>query len=230
MLLPNEEVHDFTELESTVYVVDDDPASRRLITSLLEAIFSRVQTFESAGEFLQAYQHDHPGCLVLDVAMPGMSGLELQKTLAERDIQLPIVFLTGHANVQMAVGAMQAGAVNFLEKPFREQELWESVRRAFDLDRQRRRERIGRNDGEQKVSKLAAGEREVLALILEGMFNKEIAAQLNLSIRTVEDRRARLMRKLEVGSVVELVQLTMPLVDLVRPKQEASANSVCSAQ
>ncbi len=230
MLLPNEEVHDFTELESTVYVVDDDPASRRLITSLLEAIFSRVQTFESAGEFLQAYQHDHPGCLVLDVAMPGMSGLELQKTLAERDIQLPIVFLTGHANVQMAVGAMQAGAVNFLEKPFREQELWESVRRAFDLDRQRRRERIGRNDGEQKVSKLAAGEREVLALILEGMFNKEIAAQLNLSIRTVEDRRARLMRKLEVGSVVELVQLTMPLVDLVRPKQEASANSVCSAR
>jgi two-component system, LuxR family, response regulator FixJ len=227
MLLPNEQVRDSVELESTVYVVDDDPASRRLITSLLEAIFSRVQAFESANEFLDLYQNDHPGCLVLDVAMPGMSGLELQKTLAERDIQLPIVFLTGHANVQMAVGAMQAGAVNFLEKPFREQELWESVRRAFDLDRQRRRERVGRTDGEQKVSKLAPGEREVLALILEGMFNKEIAAQLNLSIRTVEDRRARLMRKLEVGSVVELVQLTMPLIDLIHPTQEASVGSGC---
>ncbi len=227
MLLPSEQVRGSGDVESTVYVVDDDPASRRLIASLLEAIFSRVQTFESASEFLDAYQDNHPGCLVLDVAMPGMSGLELQKTLAERNVQLPIVFLTGHANVQMAVGAMQAGAVNFLEKPFREQELWESVRRAFELDRRQRQERVGRTDGEQKVSKLAPGEREVLALILEGMFNKEIAAQLNLSIRTVEDRRARLMRKLEVGSVVELVQLTMPLVDLIRPRQEASAGSTC---
>lgn len=230
MLLPNEQVRGSVALESTVYVVDDDPDSRRLITSLLEAIFSRVEAFESANEFLDAYQDDHPGCLVLDVAMPGMSGLELQKTLADRDVQLPIVFLTGHANVQMAVGAMQAGAVNFLEKPFREQELWESVRRAFELDRQQRKARVGRNDGEQKVSKLAPGEREVLALILDGMFNKEIAAQLNLSIRTVEDRRARLMRKLEVGSVVELVQLTMPLLDLIHPKQEDSVGSVCSTQ
>ena len=230
MLLPNEQVRDPVELQSTVYVVDDDSDSRRLITSLLEAIFPRVQAYESANGFLDDYEDNQPGCLVLDVAMPGMSGLELQKTLADRGIQLPIVFLTGHANVQMAVGAMQAGAVNFLEKPFREQELWESVRRAFELDRQRRRERVGRNDGEQKVSKLAPGEREVLALILDGMFNKEIAAQLNLSIRTVEDRRARLMRKLEVGSVVELVQLTMPLLDLIAPKQEVSAGSACSIQ
>ncbi len=228
MLLPNEQVRDSLELESTVYVVDDDPDSRRLIAGLLEAIFPRVEAFEAANEFLDVYQDDHPGCLVLDVAMPGMSGLELQKALADRDVQLPIVFLTGHANVQMAVGAMQAGAVNFLEKPFREQELWDSVRRAFELDSEQRRERVGRNDGQQKVSKLAPGEREVLALILDGMFNKEIAAQLNLSIRTVEDRRARLMRKLEVGSVVELVQLTMPLLDLINPKQEASAGSVCS--
>ena len=229
MLLPNEQLRDSLELESTVYVVDDDPDSRRLIAGLLEAIFPRVEAFEAASEFLDVYQDDRPGCLVLDVAMPGMSGLELQKALADRDIQLPIVFLTGHANVQMAVGAMQAGAVNFLEKPFREQELWDSVRRAFELDRQQRKERVGRNDGQQKVSKLAPGEREVLALILDGMFNKEIAAQLNLSIRTVEDRRARLMRKLEVGSVVELVQLTMPLLDLINPKQEAPAGSVCSA-
>ena len=122
---------------------------------------------------------------------------------------------------------MQAGAVNFLEKPFREQELWESVRRAFDLDRRRRKERVGRTDGEQRIAKLTPGERQVLALILEGMFNKEIAAQLNLSIRTVEDRRARLMRKLQVASVVELVQLTMPLIDMIRSRQEASAGSVC---
>ncbi|NLS90827.1 MAG: response regulator transcription factor [Planctomycetaceae bacterium] len=215
------------EMTSTVYVVDDDAASRRLIASLLEAIFPYVQAFESAAEFLDAYENGRPGCLVLDVAMPGMSGLELQRTLVDRGIQLPIVFLTGHANVQMAVGAMQAGAVNFLEKPFREQELWESVRHALDLDRKRRKERVGRTDGEQRVSKLAPGEREVLALILEGMFNKEIAAQLNLSIRTVEDRRARLMRKLEVNSVVELVQLTMPLIDMIRSTQEAPAASAC---
>ena len=227
MLLPNEQSRDSVEVESTVYVVDDDPASRRLIAGLLEAIFPRIQAFASAGEFLASYQDDQPGCLVLDVAMPGMSGLELQKTLAERGIRLPIIFLTGHANVQMAVGAMQAGAVNFLEKPFREQELWESVRRAFDLDRRRRKERVGRTDGEQRIAKLTPGERQVLALILEGMFNKEIAAQLNLSIRTVEDRRARLMRKLQVASVVELVQLTMPLIDMIRSRQEASAGSVC---
>jgi FixJ family two-component response regulator len=151
----------------------------------------------------------------------------LQKTLAERGIRLPIIFLTGHANVQMAVGAMQAGAVNFLEKPFREQELWESVHRAFDLDRRRRKERVGRTDGEQRIAKLTPGERQVLGLILEGMFNKEIAIQLNLSVRTVEDRRARLMRKLQVASVVELVQLTMPLIDMIRSRQEASAGSVC---
>ncbi len=227
MLLPNEHVRKTEEMISTVYVVDDDAASRSLIASLLEAIFPHVQAFESAAEFLDAYENDRPGCLVLDVAMPGMSGLELQRTLAARGIQLPIVFLTGHANVQMAVGAMQAGAVNFLEKPFREQELWESVRHALDLDRKRRKERVGRTDGVQRVSKLAPGEREVLALILEGMFNKEIAAQLNLSIRTVEDRRSRLMRKLEVNSVVELVQLTMPLIDMIRSAQEAAAASAC---
>jgi FixJ family two-component response regulator len=227
MLLPNEHARMTEEMTSTVYVVDDDAASRRLIASLLEAIFPYVQAFESAAEFLDAYENGRPGCLVLDVAMPGMSGLELQRTLVDRGIQLPIVFLTGHANVQMAVGAMQAGAVNFLEKPFREQELWESVRHALDLDRKRRKERVGRTDGEQRVSKLAPGEREVLALILEGMFNKEIAAQLNLSIRTVEDRRARLMRKLEVNSVVELVQLTMPLIDMIRSTQEAPAASAC---
>ncbi len=225
MLLSNQQLRDAVEIESTAYVVDDDADSRRLIAGLLEAIFPRVQAFASATEFLEAYQEDQPGCLVLDVAMPGMSGLELQKALAERNIQLPIVFLTGHANVQMAVGAMQAGAVNFLEKPIREQDLWESVRRAFDLDRQRRKARFGRTDGEQKVSRLVPGEREVLALILEGMFNKEIAAQLNLSIRTVEDRRARLMRKLEVASVVELVQLTMPLIDLINLRQETSVGS-----
>ncbi len=226
MLLSNEQSHNPVE-ESTVYVVDDDPASRSLIAGLLEAIFPRVQAFASASEFLASHVDDQPGCLVLDVAMPGMSGLELQKTLVERNVQLPIVFLTGHANVQMAVGAMQAGAVNFLEKPFREQDLWESVRHAFELDRRRRKERIGRTDGEQRVSRLTSGEREVLALILEGMFNKEIATQLNLSIRTVEDRRARLMRKLGVASVVELVQLTMPLIDMINAGQEASVSSVC---
>jgi len=227
MLLSKEHLSDTTDGNATVYVVDDDGASRRLVSGLLEAIFPKVESYASATEFLNAYQDDQPGCLVLDVAMPVMSGLELQKTLADRNIELPIVFLTGHGNVQMAVGAMQAGAVNFLEKPFREQELWESVREACELDRQRREAKANRADGEQRIAKLVPGEREVLALILEGKFNKEIAAHLNLSIRTVEDRRARLMRKLEVGSVVELVQLAMPLLDLIRPTGTPAGDPVC---
>ncbi len=195
--------------EATVFVVDDDPAVLRSLTSLVKVVFPRVEPYPSAAEFLAAYQPQREGCLVLDVAMPQMNGLELQRHLIRDKIDLPLVFITGHANVQMAVGAMQAGAVNFLEKPFQEQELWDSIRRALDLDRRNRRRKARRDGVEQRLAQLSGGEREVLDLILDGKFNKEIAATLNLSIRTIEDRRAKLMKKMEVNSVAELVQSAM---------------------
>jgi FixJ family two-component response regulator len=195
--------------EPTVFVVDDDLAVLGSVTKLLKIIFSRVEGYPSASEFLAAYYASRPGCLVLDVAMPGMSGLELQKKLAESQIELPVIFITGHGNVQMAVGAMQDGAINFLEKPFREQELWDSVRRALEIDRQNRRRRARTARIKSRMATLSTGERAVLDRILDGKSNRQIAAELNLSVRTVEDRRARLMKKLEVGSLVELVQTAM---------------------
>jgi two-component system response regulator FixJ len=195
--------------EQTVYVIDDDPAVLRSLTALVKVVFPRVEGYSSADEFLATQPCDRAGCLVLDVAMPQMSGLELHRKLIEDKNDLPVIFVTGHANVQIAVDAMQAGAVNFLEKPFREQELWDSIRRALDLDERNRRRRARRQQAEQRISRLTSGEREVLAMILEGKLNKEIAAELGLSIRTVEDRRARLMRKTQVRSVAELVQLAV---------------------
>jgi len=195
--------------EPTVFVIDDDPAVLKSVVSLVEVVFPRVEAFCSAAEFLEAYQDDRPGCIVLDVAMPGMNGLELQRKLGEDKTDLPIVFITGHGNVQMAVGAMQAGAVNFLEKPFNEQELWDSIRKSFDLDAQRRRRKARRRGVEQRMAQLTTGEREVFDLIVEGKYNKQIAAALGLSVRTVEDRRSRLMKKMKAGSVAELVQLAL---------------------
>ena len=195
--------------EPTVFLVDDDSAVLRSLVSLVKAVFPRVEAFSSAAEFLKAYEPGRPGCLVLDVAMPEMSGLELQRKLLEEKTDLPVVFVTGHANVQMAVGAMQAGAVDFLEKPFQEQELWDSIRKALKADEQNRRQRARRCQAEDRLSRLTRGEREVLDLILEGKFNKEIASELDLSIRTIEDRRAKLMKKMDARSVAELVQLAI---------------------
>lgn len=195
--------------EPTVFVVDDDLAALGSVAKLLKIIFPRVEAYASAGEFLAAYDGARPGCLVLDVAMPGMSGLDLQRKLADEKIELPVVFVTGHGNVQMAVSAMQHGAVNFLEKPFREQELWDSVRKALELDRKNRRRLAREAQVEQRMATLSQGEREVLRKILAGNSNKQMAADLKLSVRTVEDRRARLMKKLGAGSVVELVRIAM---------------------
>jgi len=198
-----------TDREPSVFVVDDDPAVLKSLVSLIEVVFPRVEAFCSAAEFLEAYQDDCPGCIVLDVAMPGMNGLELQRKLAADKIDLPIVFITGHGNVQMAVGAMQAGAVNFLEKPCNEQELWDSIRNSFDLDTQRRRRKTRRRAVEQRMAQLTTGEREVFDLIVEGKYNKQIAALLGLSVRTVEDRRSRLIKKMKANSVAELVQMAL---------------------
>ena len=195
--------------EPTIFLVDDDPAALRALAATVRVVFPHVETFSSAMDFLAAYQEGRHGCLVLDVAMPGMSGLELQRRLLQDKIALPVVFVTAHANVQMAVEAMQLGAVNFLEKPAHEQELWDSIRKAVELDAQSRRRRARRQRAEERLARLTTGEREVLNLILEGKMNKEIAAQLKLSTRTVEDRRAKLMKKMAAKSLAELVQMVM---------------------
>jgi two-component system, LuxR family, response regulator FixJ len=198
-----------TSQEPTVFIVDDDSAVLRSLTALVEVVFPKVKAYGSAAEFLASFQPSCPGCLVLDVAMPGLNGLELQRKLTQDKIDLPIVFITGHGNVQMAVCAMQAGAVNFLEKPFPEQELWDSIRKALELDAHNRRRRARRQRVEERLAILSEGERAVLNLVIEGKLNKEIAAELKLSNRTVEDRRARLMKKMGAHSVAELVQLAM---------------------
>ena len=198
-----------TSQDPTVFLIDDDPAVLRSLTALVEVVFPKVKAYGSAAEFLAAFQPPCHGCLVLDVAMPGLNGLELQRKLIQDKIDLPIVFITGHGNVQMAVSAMQAGAVNFLEKPFHEQELWDSIRKALELDAHNRRRRARRQRVEERLALLSEGERAVLNLVIEGKLNKEIAIELQLSNRTVEDRRARLMKKMGARSVAELVQLAM---------------------
>jgi len=195
--------------EPTVFVVDDDAAVLRSLTSLIGVVFPHVKSYSSAADFLADYDRQQSGCLVLDVAMPEMNGLELQRKLSDENIDLPVVFITGHGNVQMAVGAMRAGAVNFLEKPFREQELWDSIRGALDRDEQSRRQRIQRDHVDERIALLTDGERQVLDLILDGKYNKQIANELGVSVRTVEDRRAKLMKKMQANSLAELVRLAL---------------------
>jgi two-component system, LuxR family, response regulator FixJ len=182
-----------------------------LLTMLaaVAVVYPRVETFSSAAEFLAAYRPDRPGCLVLDVAVRGISGLELQRRLIRDKIALPVVLVAAHADVPMAVEAMQLGAVNFLEKPVPEQKLWESIRKALELDARNRRRLARRRRAEERLAMLTPGEREVLDLILEGKMNKEIAMELGLSTRTIEDRRAKLMKKMNAQCVAELVQLVM---------------------
>jgi two-component system, LuxR family, response regulator FixJ len=195
--------------EATIFLVDDDSAALRALTTLVKVVFPRVRAFGSASEFLAAYRDHQSGCLVLDVAMPGMSGLELHRKLIRDKINLPVIYVTGHGNVSLAVEAMQMGAIDFLEKPVQEHRLWDSIRKALELDGQIHRRRERRQHAEERMAKLTAGERAVLSLILEGRRNKEIAAQLNLSTRSIEDRRARIMKKMGAASLAELVQLVM---------------------
>ena len=195
--------------EATVFLVDDDPATLRALMATGEGRVSPRRDVLVGGRVPGRLPADRPGCLVLDVAMPGMSGLELQRKLIHDKIALPVIFVTGHGNVPMAVEAMQMGAVNFLEKPVQEQELWDSIRKAIELDAQNRRRRARRQRAEERLARLTPGEREVLNLILEGKMNKEIAAELGLSTRTIEDRRAKLMKKMDAKSLAELVQLVM---------------------
>jgi RNA polymerase sigma factor (sigma-70 family) len=193
--------------EPTIFVVDDDEAVRRALTTAIALLGHPVLVFASAQEFLAAYQPTQPGCLVLDIKMPGMTGLELQRKLADNGATIPIVMISGHADVRMAVEAMTLGAVTLLEKPFRLDELLEHIRQALKKDRNDRAARYLHDDAAVRLAQLTTKEREVLEMVAAGKTNREIAEQLGLSVRAVEDRRARLMKKIDAQSVADLVRL-----------------------
>jgi len=192
-----------------VFVVDDDPSIGDAIRLLLRSVGIPSRTFLSANEFLEAYDPRQPGCLVLDVRMPGMSGLELQARLREMESTLPIIFVTAHGDVPMAVSAVRTGAMDFIQKPFRDQELLDKIQEALEADARVRSERQDLEGIQDRLDALTPREREVLDLVVAGKANKNIARALGISQRTVEIHRARVMEKMGVRSVSMLVQLVM---------------------
>lgn len=195
--------------EQYIYIVDDDEALRDSLVWLLESSGQRVRAFESAEEFLAAYQPAMTGCLVLDVRMPGMSGIELQERLTLQRIRVPIIFITGHGDVQMAVRAVQAGAFDFIEKPFNDQDLLDRIQRAISFDSERRARDSQRSRLSALFASLTTREREVMDLVVEGMSNKAVANSLGLSAKTVEVHRAKVMEKMHARSLSDLVKMSM---------------------
>ena len=194
---------------ATVYVVDDDPALRESLGYLLQSEGLTVRTFEGARQFLSEHDRDARGCLVVDVRMPEMSGLQLQEYLAAEGSTLPIIVITGHGDVPMAVKALKNGALDFIEKPFADQQLLDRVHEALDVDRRLHGERAKRDDILRRLNRLTKRELEVMAGVAAGKANKVIAEELGLSPKTVEVHRARLMQKLEVDSLAQLMRFAI---------------------
>ena len=195
--------------QSLVYIVDDDPDMRDSLRWLMKTVGIRAQTFASAAEFLRDFTPNGPGCVILDVRMPGTSGLDLFEELIARGEGMPVIFITAHADVPMAVRALKSGAVEFVEKPFNRQTLLDKVQRAIKDDSERRSRMAARANLSRRFQQLTDKEREVLELIKEGRPNKDIASQLQITPRAVELRRSSLMRKLGARSLIELLRLTV---------------------
>jgi len=195
----------------TVFVVDDDEGVRNSLRFLLKSVGLMSRTLSSATEFLDTYKPSQPGCLVLDVRMPGISGLELQQQLNLRGATIPVIFITGHGDVPMAVEAMQHGAFDFLQKPFRDQDLIDRIQRALERDSRSRTALTQHNKIRERVASLTPREREVLTLMTQGKPNKVMAAELGVSQRTVEIHRARVMEKSGAASLAQLVRMVMDL-------------------
>jgi len=196
-----------SEPPSIVFVVDDDASMREALRSLIRSVGLRVELFASPREFLQANPPDAPSCLVLDVRLPGQSGLDLQRELAAANIHIPIIFITGHGDIPMTVKAMKAGAVEFLTKPFRDQDLLDAIHVALERDRAGRARQAESAMLQERLALLTPREREVLPLVVSGLQNKEVAAQIGTTEATVKVHRSQLMRKLGADSLPELVRM-----------------------
>jgi len=193
--------------DSIVFIIDDDQSMRDALTRLLGTVGLRAQAFETPQEFLNTKRPDTPSCLVLDVRLPGVSGLDLQRELADVDPPIQIVFITAHGDIPMTVQALKAGAVDFLTKPFRDQQLLDAVQHGIDRDRTARHQRGQLAELRRRYESLTQREREVITLVVTGLLNKQIAAQLRTSEATVKAHRAQLMRKMEAESVAQLVTI-----------------------
>ena len=194
-----------------VFVVDDDASMRQALARLLQSVQLRVEVFASPREFLQSERPNVPSCLVLDVRLPGLSGLDFQVELAKADVRIPIVFITGHGDIPMSVRAMKAGAVDFLAKPFRDQDLLDAVTTAIQRDQKRREHENAMTDLRAHFSSLTPREREIMALVASGLMSKQIAAEVGLSEITVKVHRSHLMKKMGARSVADLVRMAEAL-------------------
>ena len=195
--------------EPTVFIVDDDRAMRKSLRWLIESVDLRVETFESARDFLDNYQRHRPGCVVLDVRMPGMSGLELQDHLREHEIDIPVIIITAYGDVPMAVRAMRAGAIDFIEKPVCDHVLLEHIHNAIDLDQKRREVQASHQEIARRLDSLTKREAEVMEYVIKGMSSKEIAGELGVSFKTIEAHRAKIMKKMDAQNVPHLIHMSL---------------------